>query len=258
MPERVLTKPEIEANVAKTLAEAALATAAVEEKLAATREHDANASARKREEEATRLLLKHSGIENRIAEIALAKVEREEDFARVSDLFHHAYNLDEKIDEKSVKAAINTLTAWHRQDPNCDITIYINSPGGSIIDGLALIDFLLELRREGHKITTIALGIAASMAGVVLQSGDVRVMGANAILLIHEGSLGAIGSFAEVEDRVALMHLFHERILDLFEDRAKPINAKTNKNFIKKNWSRRDWWLDSSTAKTLGFCDEIR
>ena len=44
------------------------------------------------------------------------------------------------------------------------------------------------------------------------------------------------------------MGLFHDRILGLFEERAKPINPKTTKAFIKRNWERRDWWLTAQTA----------
>ena len=258
MAERTLTKDEIAANVKKTLAEAELAEAAAEEKRAAAREHDANVIRAAAEETHTRFLIEHAGIENDIARIAFAKCEREESFAKVSDIFHRVYNFDESVNDKSVKECINTLTAWDRQDPVCEITVYINSGGGSIIEGFALIDFLLELRRKGHKITTVALGMAASMAGVILQSGDVRVMGSNAILLIHEGSLGAIGNFGEVEDRVKLMKIFHERILELFESRSKPINPKTTKAFIRKEWNRTDFWVDSKRALELGLVDEVR
>ena len=96
------------------------------------------------------------------------------------------------------------------------------------------------------------------MAGVILQAADTRIIGENAILLIHEGSFGAVGSYGEVEDRVKLMNLLHGRILDIFEKRAKPLNSKTTKTFIKKNWSRQDWWMNATMALELGFVDEIR
>lgn len=258
MAERTLTKEEIAANVRKANAEAELALAAVDEKRALARVHEADAAARATEEEHTKFLIAHAKIENQIAEIAFAKCDREESFAKVSDLYNRVYTFDDAVTERSIKICVQTLTAWSRQEPGCDITIYLNSPGGSILDGFALIDFILELRRKGHKVTTIALGMAASMAGVILQAGTVRAIGSNAILLIHEGSLGAIGSFGEVEDRVKLMKIFHERILDLFEERAKPINSKTTKAFIRKNWDRTDWWIGSSQALELGLVDEVR
>jgi ATP-dependent Clp protease protease subunit len=254
-----LLKAQAEAK--KADAEAEFALAAAEEKRAAARAHDAEVVRGYADEELTRLMIAHSEIDNAISEIQRAKVEREESFARVSDLFNHVFTLDDVINELSVKVCINTLTAWVRQTPpgeRASITLYINSPGGEIIAGFALIDFLLDLRSQGHKITTIALGMAASMGGVLLQAGDVRVMGANSVLLIHEGSMMALGSYAEIEDKVTLMKLFHERILTLYEARAKPINPKTTKAFLVKNWKRRDWWLSGEEALKLGLCDQVR
>jgi ATP-dependent protease ClpP protease subunit len=104
----------------------------------------------------------------------------------------------------------------------------------------------------------VTFGMAASMAGVLLQAADTRIMGANAFLLIHEGSLGAIGDFGDVEDRVELMGQMHDRILSLFETRAKPINPKTTKAFIRNRWKRKDWWITAEEAAKLGLVDEVR
>jgi ATP-dependent protease ClpP protease subunit len=272
MAERALTREEIAAGVAKTNAEARqaeanarladanaeLAAASAAEKLAAAREHDVDARARATEEEHTKLLIEHSGVENRIAHIALAKCEREESFAKVSDLYHKVYNFDSDVNERSVKACINTLTAWTRQQESCDITIYLNSPGGSILDGFSLIDFLLDLRVRGHKITTVALGWAASMAAVILQAGDERVMGRNAFLLIHEGSLGVVGNYGEVEDRMRLVEKMHQNIWELFAGRAQPINPKTTVAYLKKLAKRTDVSLNSTEALALGLVDSVR
>lgn len=258
MADRALTQPEIDANVRKANAEADFAIAAAEEKLAAAREHDADVKRSIAEEKHMRLLLEHSGIENKIAEIALAKCEREESFDRVSDLFHKVYTFSSAVEAKSVRECITTLTAWSRQAPGCDIDLIINSPGGDILAGFALVDFLLELRHKGHKITTIALGIAASMAAVVLQAGDVRVMGPNAILLLHEGSLGVVGSWGEAEDRMVLMTKLQSRIFSLFAERAMVVNPKTTVAFLRKHAKRTDWFLTSDEAVALGLVDAVR
>jgi ATP-dependent protease ClpP protease subunit len=60
------------------------------------------------------------------------------------------------------------------QDSARPITITINSPGGSVMDGLALYDKILRLRRKGTPIETRATGLVASMATILLQAGDVR------------------------------------------------------------------------------------
>lgn len=180
------------------------------------------------------------------------RLHKEED---AKDYWNHRFIFSSTVSEKSATELIHSLTKWSRTSPKCDIEIVINSPGGDIISGFAIVDFLTSLREQGHTIRTHAIGMAASMAGVLLQAGTVRSMGSNAILLIHQGSLGAVGNFGEVEDRVKLMELFHERIVDLFVSRS---GGKLTKAYIKKNWSRRDWWISAPEALKLGLVDEVR
>jgi ATP-dependent Clp endopeptidase proteolytic subunit ClpP len=190
--------------------------------------------------------------------ISLHKDMRDERDELAKDNHYHVYVFDETVTDNSVKKCIVKLNAWDRIDADCEIEIQINSPGGDIIAGLALIDSIRLLEAKGHTITTVALGMAASMGGVILQAGNNRVMGKNAMLLLHEGSMGAIGDFGQVEDRVKLMEKLHERILDIFTERSIPQNAKTTREYIKKHWKRTDWWVDSEEALKLGFVDEVR
>lgn len=192
------------------------------------------------------------------AELELERAKEKRALELAQNDRHKVYVFDSDVTDGSVKKCIQQLTTWARQDPACPIEIQINSPGGAINAGFALIDFIRDLRTKGHEVTMVALGMAASMAGVILQAADVRVMGANCFLLLHEGSLGAIGDFGEVKDRVKLMEMYHERILALFEERAKPINEKTTKTFIRNRWARSDWWIPSEDALKLGLVDEVR
>lgn len=194
----------------------------------------------------------------RTAEILLSREQDKRNVELAANDLHNVYIFDSDVSESSVKKCIAQLSTWSRQEPNCKIEIQITSPGGSIFDGFALIDFIRDLRGKGHEVTMLALGMAASMAGVLMQAADVRVMGANALMLIHEGSLGASGDFGNVEDRVKLMELMHQRILTLFEDRATPINPKTTKAFIKRRWNRTDWWIGADDCLKLGLVDEVR
>lgn len=192
------------------------------------------------------------------AEILLASKRRAEADELAKNQHNKVYVFDKDVNESSVKGCISQLTTWARQDPGCAIEIQINSPGGDIVEGFALIDFLDDLRVKGHDISIVALGMAASMAGVILQSGTTRIMGKNALLLIHEAAFGAAGSFGKVEDRVKLVKIMQNRILDIFAERAVAINSKTTKKFIERNWERKDWWMDAKTALELGFVDEVR
>lgn len=223
------------------------------EELVRARAAQANAEAVKSQAEAREASAKAAK-----AEIELEREQEKRRDELAANEHHRVYVFDSEVNDSSVKRCIDQLVTWHRQDPECEIEIQVNSPGGAIFAGFALIDFIRGLREQGHKITMVTYGMAASMGGVLLQAADVRVMGANAFLLIHEGSMGAIGDFGDVEDRVELMGQMHERILTLFEERARPINPKTTKTFIKNRWKRKDWWITADDAKKLGFVDEVR
>lgn len=168
--------------------------------------------------------------------------------------FHYVYNLSGSINEAMVGKCMQQLATWSRTKPGCEMTIVINSPGGSVVDGMALWDFIQELRGAGHHITTKAFGMAASMGGILLQAGDVRIMGKESYLLIHEAAFGAQGKIGDVEDTVEWVKMVCERILDIFTYRA---DGKITKAAIKRKWTRKDWWLNSDEALKLGFVDKI-
>lgn len=118
---------------------------------------------------------------------------------------------------------------------------------------MELFDFIQHLRNKGHHITTGTLGMAASMAGILLQSGDTRWVGHQAWLMIHRAAFGAYGKTFEVEDEVKLVKRMEERILDIFTTRSK-----LTANKIKRNWDRKDWWISADEALQAGLVDEVR
>lgn len=186
-------------------------------------------------------------------EIALRLRQRAEQRELSQDQYHKVYVFDEVVDENSVKTCVQQLTTWSRTDPGCDVEIQLNSEGGSIFAGLALVDFIRGLRKQGHHVTIVVYGIAASMGGVILQAADVRVMGQNAFMLIHEGSMVTMGDFGSIEDDMKLYNKLHQRILNLLSERS---NLTTTQ--IKKSWKRTNWWLDADECLADGFVDELR
>jgi ATP-dependent Clp endopeptidase proteolytic subunit ClpP len=208
----------------------------------------AEAEARKAEEEA-RLLSYQADLG---AVTAAAGVRKEQELL-ASDKYNHVYMLNDMINATSVKACIEQLTLWSRLSPGCAIDIIINSPGGSVIDGMMLFDFIQSLRRKGHYITTYAMGYAASMAGILLQAGDRRIMGKESYVLIHEISTGAIGKIGEIEDVVEFVKKIQERVLKIFESRSNKSAA-----YFEKHWRRKDWWLSSDECLAIGIVDEVQ
>lgn len=218
------------------------------------------------------LLLKQAELEQRYAEIEKTKAETlkvkseagkaeleylksylEREKQTYTDEENNLYRFSKDVCHHSVQACMSRLTEWHRKDPKCAIEIVFSSPGGSIVDGFELFDFIQYLRSEGHLITTGSLGMAASMAGILLQAGDVRWIGHQAWLMIHRAAFGAIGKTYEIEDEVRLVKRIEERVLDIFTSRSK-----LTKRRLKTNWDRKDWWIDADECLDLGLVDEIR
>lgn len=252
-PGRELTPDEIAAEIAKTKAETQKAEAEARK---------AQAEALKTEHEA-----EVAKIEAEEATYALKKVEinfERDSEKRARELaenqYHHIYYFGETVNGNSVQKCIDELNFWHRDKPECDIEVIFFSPGGSVIDGMALFDYLTHLRDGGHHLTTTCMGYAASMAGILLQAGDKRVMGRESYILVHEVSFGAGGKIGEVEDEVAFVKKIQNRVLDIFADRSKSSGAEKplTKAAIARKWRRKDWWLDSTEALKHGFVDEVR
>jgi ATP-dependent Clp protease protease subunit len=191
--------------------------------------------------------------EQRLLEISLQRELRKEAEELTADKYHHTVVLDQQVADSSVKAIIRQMASWVRQaDSPLTIQLTINSPGGDIFAGFALIDYINSLHEQGHTVNTHSIGMAASMAGVILQAGRTRSMGHNAFLLIHQAQFGAVGSYGEVEDRMKLVNLLQERILDIFASRSKLSKAS-----LRRKWHRRDWWISSAEALKLGLIDRV-
>jgi ATP-dependent protease ClpP protease subunit len=192
-----------------------------------------------------------------MAGIARKERQRIEDLTAVSDhfVFHHTF--DGAVGANSVKICLQTMDAWHRQHENSEWTITMNSPGGSVTEGMHLFDALTAYSKRGggtHQITMIVRGYAASMAAILLQAVDKRVIGPESYLLIHEISAAAIGKVGEMKDDMKWYEKICDRIATIFVQRS---GGKISKGKFKANWTRKDWWLSSDEALALGFVDEV-
>lgn len=156
------------------------------------------------------------------------------------------------VEERGVHNLIDHLDIWSENHPGEDITLTINSPGGVVIDGFALYDYLQDMKRRGHKITTRGLGMQASMGGILLQAGSHRVMSTRSWLLIHEVQGLALGSFSAMEDDMTFNKRLQEQALDILADRST-----LTRPAIKKKWKYKDWWLSAEDALRDGFIDAI-
>lgn len=185
-----------------------------------------------------------------IHKLELARAQRETENRLAENSNNRVLDFTNAVTQFSSEQAIEILHRWGRlsKDP---ITIRFSSPGGSVVDGLALYDTIMAVRGQGIRITTYALGWAASMAAVLLQAGEERIIGANAYILIHEISSGAIGKLSELEDETKFCRKINDRLFNILSERAK-IKRATIINRAK----RKDWWLDSEDCLKYGFADK--
>jgi ATP-dependent protease ClpP protease subunit len=153
------------------------------------------------------------------------------------------------------------MAIWHRLDDAekkyRPMHIIVDSPGGSVIDGMHLFDQMVTYSERGggpHKITITVRGYAASMAGILLQAADVRKIGPESYLMIHEVSSFAAGKIGELKDEIKFLDKISDRVANIFVERSK---KKISLAKFKSNWNRQDWWLTSKEALDYGFVDEI-
>lgn len=175
------------------------------------------------------------------------------EFESAIDYRHNYLVFDEGIDSISRGRYTATFRRWSRQYPNQPLLLELNSAGGEIVEGFALFDEILKLRRDGHHVTIRVRGNACSMAAVLLQAADKREIGPNSFIMLHRASFGAGGSTFEVEDTVELVKRFEDQIVRIITERTGR-DRHIWDDFFKQ---RRDIWFDANGALEAGLVDEI-
>ena len=233
-----------EAEAAKTLIEAQAAQAEAEANV-----RKAEAEARKLAAEAAleELKLTAAGFDR---DVAVYKREKE----LAGDEYHFHYKFHGGVDGSSCAKLADQLKVWERLHDPQPVTIEMFSPGGSVFPGLALLDNIVSMRKRGWHFTITTRGYAASMGGILLQAADVRVIGSESYILIHEISAGAMGKIGEMEDEIEFLQLVQKRVNDLFARRS---GGKVTPAKLRAMYRRKDFWLDSDQALRLGIVDEI-
>jgi ATP-dependent Clp protease protease subunit len=135
-------------------------------------------------------------------------------------------------------------------DRGKDISIYINSPGGSVYDGLGIYDTMQYI---GCKVSTICTGIAASMAAVLLVSGEKGRRSAlkHARVMIHQPMGGAQGQASDMEITLKEIQKLKKELYTIIADHSGNPFERIEKD------SDRDYWMTSEEAKEYGMIDEV-
>lgn len=196
----------------------------------------------------------HNAVASRIAADAAT---RQEQFTLASDHYHNELHFSCAVDGKSVERALQQLSVWHRQSLDCDMNLTIHSEGGSALDGIHLFDQLwaYSLRGGGtHRVTVTVKGYAASMAAILVQAADERIIGPQSWLMIHKVSAGASGKVTEIMNTAKFLEHMCDRIAGVFVDRA---GGKISLETFSAKWEHADWWLSAEQALQYGFVDRI-
>jgi ATP-dependent Clp protease protease subunit len=159
--------------------------------------------------------------------------------------------LKEEINDESANAVVAQLLLLDQDDQNRPISFYINSPGGSISDGLAILDTMSYI---SAPVNTICIGCAASMAAVLLSAGKKRASLPNSWVMIHEPRTSAIKQTITATDQ----EIDTKILLKMREQLLNILCKNTGQSYKKvKKDCERDLWLSSSEAKAYGIIDEI-
>ena len=158
--------------------------------------------------------------------------------------------LSSDVNSASASVVVAQLLFLEAEDPDKDIYLYINSPGGSISDGMAIYDTMNYIRCD---VSTICIGMAASMGAFLLSSGakGKRIALPNAEIMIHQPSAGTQGKVTDMEIDVEHFLKIKQRLNRILsENTGKPVEQ------IKAD-SERDNWMSAEEAKEYGLVDKV-
>jgi ATP-dependent Clp protease protease subunit len=154
------------------------------------------------------------------------------------------------IDDDIANLVVAQLLHLEAEDPEKDIQLYINSPGGVVTSGLAIYDTMQYLRAP---VSTICIGQAASMGAVLLAAGATgkRYALPNSRIMIHQGSSGFRGNTPDVEIQMREnLHLV-TRLLEILAEHTGQTTEKVKAD------SDRDYFMSPEEAKAYGLIDEV-
>ena len=158
--------------------------------------------------------------------------------------------LDGEVNDHSASIIIAELLFLEAEDPDRDIMLYINSPGGSVTSGFAIYDTMQYIRCD---VSTICVGMAASMGAFLLAAGQKGKRKAlpNAEIMIHQPSGGARGQATDVA-------IVAEHIIKTKAKLNRILAERTGQPLEKiAADGERDYYMDAEEAKAYGLVDEI-
>lgn len=155
-----------------------------------------------------------------------------------------------EVTDETANLIVAQMLFIDAEDPERDITLYINSPGGSVTAGMAIYDAMNQIRSD---VCTVCIGTAASMGSFLLSSGTKgkRYALPNARIMIHQPSGGAQGKASDIEIQAKEILYFRQLI-----NRILATNTGQSIEKIEMD-SERDFFMSAEEAKEYGLIDSI-
>jgi len=155
-----------------------------------------------------------------------------------------------EVHDQMANSVIAQLLFLESEDSEKDITIYINSPGGDVFSGLAIIDTMNHIKPD---VSTICMGMAASMGAMLLAAGEKgkRYALPNAEVMIHQPLGGARGQASDIE--ITAKHII--RIKDQLANMLVEGTGQSKEKILQD--MDRDYWMMASEAKKYGLVDKV-
>ena len=174
---------------------------------------------------------------------------------RSYDIFSRLLNdrivfLGEEVNATTASLVVAQLLYLEAQDPDKDIQFYINSPGGSVTDGMAIYDTMQYIKCD---VSTICVGMAASMGAFLLSSGakGKRFALPNAEIMIHQPSAGTQGQITDMAIHLKRLETIKKRMNRILaENTGRPVEEVTAA-------CERDNFMSADEAKEFGLIDKI-
>ena len=158
--------------------------------------------------------------------------------------------LGSEVDDNLANLIIAQLLFLEGEDPQKDISLYINSPGGSITAGMAIYDTMQYIKPD---VSTICVGMAASMGAFLLSAGTKgkRFALPNSEIMIHQPSGGAAGQAADIDIQAKRIMAIKKRLNEILASNTGQTLKKIEKD------TDRDYFMTSDEAKEYGIIDEV-
>ena len=155
-----------------------------------------------------------------------------------------------QVNDQMANAIIAQMLFLQKESPNKDITMYINTPGGSVNAGLAIVDTMNLISCD---VSTVAVGMAASMGAIILTAGTKgkRYALPNSSILIHQPIGGTEGQASDIEIEAREILRIKDVLMTFLAERSEQTKTKIIKD------SDRNYWMTADLAKTYGLIDKV-